>query len=71
MVAETEISTRRPRLTRAEVTLTFRDTGEGPPFDVRLARLLKVALRTFGLRCIDVTTQPPAAPGRNDHHDRT
>ena len=43
-------------------TLTLADTGEGPAFDVRLARLLKVALRTFGMKCVDLKTQHPEAP---------
>jgi hypothetical protein len=44
------------------VVLTLADTRTGPPFEIRLRRLLKVALRTFGLRCIDLKqqTQPPA-----------
>lgn len=36
------------------VVLTLSDTGQGPPLDVRLARLLKVCLRIFSLRCVDV-----------------
>lgn len=32
-------------------TLQFRSAGVGPPTDVRIARLLKMALRGYGLRC--------------------
>ena len=33
-------------------TLTFRATGQGPPVEIRVRRLLKAALRAYGLRCI-------------------
>lgn len=40
-------------------TLTFRaaDTGD-PPTELRIRRLLKAALRQFGLRCIDYRMEP-------------
>lgn len=34
-------------------TLTFRAEGDGPPVEIRVRRLLKAALRTYGLRCVD------------------
>ena len=72
MIADTEIPTpARPRRAAVPlVTLTLRDTGEGPPFDVRLARLLKLALRVFGMRCIDIQQQP-AESRQESNHDRT
>lgn len=39
----------------SEWTLKFRPEGAGPPTEIRVRRLLKVALRAFGLRCVDVT----------------
>ena len=32
-------------------TLSFKATGEGPPVEIRVRRLLKTALRAYGLRC--------------------
>jgi hypothetical protein len=32
--------------------LIFRAEGEGPPVEIRIRRLLKAALRCYGLRCI-------------------
>lgn len=47
----------------AAVVLTLADSGEGPPLEIKLRRLLKIAGRTLGLRCIDVKEiQPPAVP---------
>ncbi len=40
-------------------TLTFRSEGDGPPIEIRVRRLLKMALRTCRLRCIDVKTAGP------------
>jgi hypothetical protein len=52
------------------VVVTLADTPGGPPFPLKVRRLLKAALRSHGLRCIDMRqdTQHRAAPGRN-HHD--
>ena len=45
-------------------TLTFRATGQGPPVEIRVRRLLKAALRTYGLRCVrhagTAANKPPA-----------
>lgn len=32
--------------------LTFKPTGDGPPTEIRIRRLLKHALRSVGLRCV-------------------
>lgn len=32
----------------------LRPEGDGPPPEIRLKRLLKAALRSFGLRCVDL-----------------
>ena len=49
------------------IVLTFRPTGAGPPFAVRIRHLLKTALRAYGLRCTRIAGRiddPPAAdPG--------
>lgn len=37
-----------------DVVVTLRDVGGSVPVALRLRRLLKVALRVFGLRCVDV-----------------
>lgn len=39
-------------------TFTMRPEGDGPPVECRVRRLLKFALRTCGLRCIDVRQEP-------------
>ena len=44
--------------------ITVEATGPGPPEQVRIRRLLKVALRTFGLRCLSIGT---AATDKGDH----
>ena len=41
-------------MTDVRIILTLTDTCQGPPLDVRLTRALKVLLRTFGTKCIDV-----------------
>jgi hypothetical protein len=33
-------------------TLSFKATGNGPPAEIRIRQLLKVALRRFGLKCV-------------------
>lgn len=38
--------------------LTFRAEGDGPPAIVRVRRLLKIALRGYGLRCLAVEETP-------------
>jgi|GEM_PF-4241514 len=40
-------------------TLTFRPTGDGPPTEIRIRRLLKHALRALGLRCVRVAGDEP------------
>jgi len=46
----------------AEVwTLTFKPEGDGPPAELRIRALLKRALRSHGLRCVDHRLAPPAA----------
>ena len=41
--------------------LSFRAEGEGPPAEIRVRRFLKVALRRFGLKCVDYAcTSGPA-----------
>jgi hypothetical protein len=35
-------------------TLSFRAEGPGPPVEIRVRRLLKAALRRYGLRCVDM-----------------
>ncbi len=42
-------------------TLDFRAEGDGPPVEIRVRRLLKRALRSFGLRCVDYRLASPAA----------
>lgn len=34
-------------------TLSFIAKGDGPPIEIRVRRLLKSAIRTFGLKCVD------------------
>jgi hypothetical protein len=34
--------------------LSFEATGEGPPVEIRIRRLLKTALRAYDLRCVHV-----------------
>lgn len=41
-------------------TITVRAEGDGPPLPVRVRKFLKLALRTFRLRCVSV------APANND-----
>jgi hypothetical protein len=47
-------STERP----GDWLLTFRSEGEGPPTVLRVRRLLKAALRAYGLRCVRVDEVP-------------
>ena len=58
-------------------TLTFRATGQGPPVEIRVRRLLKAALRAYGLRCVshvhpdDKPIPPtPPPPTRGQHARR-
>ena len=41
-------------MSTARITITLEDTGNGPPFPLKVRRLLKVAFRMFGLRCVDM-----------------
>jgi hypothetical protein len=36
----------------------FRSNSDGPPAELRLRRLLKLALRSFGLRAVSVEEMP-------------
>jgi hypothetical protein len=55
-------NTPRQRTREAELWhLTFRAEGDGPPVAIRVRRLLKRALRSFGLRCVDYRLDAPAA----------
>jgi hypothetical protein len=53
------------RISEAEVwSLNFRAEGDGPPLAIRIRRLLKSALRAYGLRCVDFgLIAPPATHG--------
>jgi hypothetical protein len=43
------------RRTQSEVwPMTFRAEGAGPPAAIRVRRLLKAALRGYGLRCVSL-----------------
>jgi hypothetical protein len=54
---------RQHRAMPAEIwTLSFRAEGDGPPVEIRVRRLLKAALRSFGLRCLDYAACGPASP---------
>jgi hypothetical protein len=48
-------------------TITLADMRQGPPVEIRLRRLLKIARRMFALECIDITETKsdfcPSAPG--------
>jgi hypothetical protein len=42
--------------------LSFKAEGDGgPPVEIRVRRLLKRALRSFGLRCVDFRVAAPAS----------
>lgn len=45
---------------RTEIVLRLADCGEGPPVEVKVRRLLKIAWRVLGLRCVDLRIQPPS-----------
>ncbi len=54
-------------------TLTFVPHGDGPPVDVRVARLLKLALRAHHLRCVSVSSTSAGATVPGQHpptHER-
>ena len=44
-------------------TLAFRPEGAGPPVQHRVRRLLKAALRSYGLRCTRLDGPPAMEPG--------
>jgi hypothetical protein len=54
----------RARAREAEIwRLDFRAEGDGPPVELRIRALLKRALRSHGLRCVDYARSPgPAIP---------
>lgn len=55
-------------------TLTFRPEGDGPPVELRVRRLLKLALRVCGLRCVGLREAAARQPAvgrepRQTHRD--
>lgn len=55
---------------RRRYHVALQSEGKGPPADIRLRRLLKAALRSFGLRVVDVravdeTNEQPQPEGDN------
>jgi hypothetical protein len=63
------MGSKRPKVKRpppqAVYTVTLQPTGDGPPPIVRLRKLLKAALRSYGLRCVEcreVATEAPPLP---------
>jgi len=59
-----DMHARMPSLSISETAtwiLEFRAEGDGPPAEIRVRRLLKAALRRFGLRCVDHRLDAPAA----------
>jgi hypothetical protein len=61
-LANLRTQTRQEEATLPEVwTLSFRAEGDGPPAELRVRALLKRALRSHGLRCVDYRLAPPAA----------
>ena len=47
--AHTQAATLKPVF-----VVTFRDTGEAPPLAIRTRMLMKLALRVYGFRCVDI-----------------
>ena len=47
-------------MSRDTWTVCFRPEGDGPPAAIRVRRLLKIALRCCGLRCVAVEQNGPA-----------
>jgi len=45
--------------------VTLETAGAGPPPMVRIKRLLKAALRVYGLRCVGLREEAPPSPQRN------
>ena len=54
----------RPKPTdrQTEYHLILRPQGDGPPPWVRMRRLLKAALRTYGFKCMDIIEVPIDSP---------
>ena len=57
--------------------ITFRAEGDGPPVECRIRRLLKAALRAYGLRCVEyrltddrMTDRPDSDPSRDSEFSR-
>ena len=42
--------------------ITVRCEGPGPPVPIRLRRLLKTMLRSYGVRCIRIAPERPPDP---------
>lgn len=40
------------------LTFTAAPSEDNPPMCVRIRRLLKAALRSYSLKCVDITTKP-------------
>ena len=51
-------------MNRETWTLSFRAEGAGPPVECRVRRLLKVALRAYGLRCTNYAVAHGDMPGQ-------
>jgi hypothetical protein len=60
-----------PKTTREAYQLTLHPEGDGPPGVVRLRRLLKSALRSFGLRCRDCRYAPESVRLTSDKQTAT
>jgi hypothetical protein len=43
-------------------SVDLRAEGQGPPVEIRLRRFLKCALRSFGLRAVEVRQTQPQTP---------
>ena len=49
------------------VTITFEAAGIGPETIIRVRRLLKGALRQYGLRCTDIAAGKPSPEARQSN----
>ena len=63
-----DLQTPRPEpsaIPQGQVTIVLESAGIGPPTACRVRRLLKAALRSYGLRCIrcDLPKDAPATAG--------
>lgn len=54
-------------MTKARFTITVEADGRGdPPVEIRLRRMLKASLRSYGLRCVAIAPQRPAGERGGD-----